>query len=423
MPNNIKKTNTVYFITALLMIGLIFSNIGFALAENEIVSIASSDSDKDEIEDLNSEVEEKKEILDNLNKQTSIYKKKISDKQAQIQSLEDQLSVIENRIAKAELDIKVVKIEIESLNIELLLIEKQIEEKEAEIGIQKDTLAKLIRRINKMDQRTHLEVLLANDSFSEFFDQIKYLEDIQSDLQISLDDIQELKNGLEEKRALRETKLEQLNSTKIRLELEQADLRDEINFKEILIQDTESSEAMYQSLLGELKQEYQYIDTQVANIEATIRQKIEALDKAFADTGGETLLSWPADPSRGITAYFHDPTYPFRHLFEHSGIDLRISQGTPIKSAGPGYIVWAKQGRMYGNFVMIMHSNGISTVYAHLSSINVSVDQFVERGDVIGLSGGMPGTPGAGLSTGPHLHFEVRQNGIPTNPLNYLINQ
>jgi murein DD-endopeptidase MepM/ murein hydrolase activator NlpD len=403
-----------FFIASLILLIAIL-----ALGPSSLVSAEADE--KEEIEKLNQEVDDKKTTLETLNAQISAYQKKIIAKQAQIISLKDQMVVIENRIAKAELDIQLVKTEIESINAELKLLERQIGDKEDEINLQKETLSKLIRRLNKLDDRSYLEVLLANDSFSEFFDQLKHLEDIQSDLQGSLDEIQTLKSGLEEKQALRESKKTQLSETKEKLIQQKDELDEEINLKEILVTDSENSEQMYQQLMTDLQQERQYIDSQVMALEDTIRSKIEAMDEAFASGGGETVLSWPASPARGITAYFHDPTYPFRHLFEHSGIDLRLYQGTPIKSSAPGYVVWAKQGRSYGNFVMILHADGISTVYAHLSKINVKVDQFVERGQTIGLSGGMPGTPGAGLSTGPHLHFEVRESGIPVNPLNYLI--
>jgi len=410
-----KKNKNMRLCLCLIVIGAIF--ISFC-------SPQALASDADEIETLNQEVNEKKSAMDLINSQINAYKTKISQKQAQIQTLEEQTEVIENRIAKAELDITVVRMESDALNLEISLLEKQIDIKEQEIDLQKNTLAKVIRRINKLDQRTYLEVLLANDSFSEFFDQLKYVEDIQSDLQELLTNVQSLKTNLEDKKSKRETKKDQLEQTRLRLEQEQADLTEELALKDIFIKETESSENIYQQFVSELREEQQYIDNEIAYLEKSIRQKIEAMDQAFEDNGvGEDgqLLSWPMDPSRGITAYFHDPTYPFRHLFEHSGIDLRAYQGTPIKAAAPGYIVWAKQGNLYGNFVMIAHAGGLSTVYAHLSQINVRADQFVERGQVIGLSGGMPGTPGAGLSTGPHLHFEVRSGGIPVNPLNYLM--
>ncbi|MBU1630090.1 M23 family metallopeptidase, partial [Patescibacteria group bacterium] len=88
--------------------------------------------------------------------------------------------------------------------------------------------------------------------------------------------------------------------------------------------------------------------------------------------------------------------------------------------AAGGYVAWNKTGRMYGNYTMIVHPGGIATIYAHLSKFIAKPDTYVERGDVIGLSGGRPGDPGAGLSTGPHLHFEVRQDGIPVNAENFL---
>ena len=96
-------------------------------------------------------------------------------------------------------------------------------------------------------------------------------------------------------------------------------------------------------------------------------------------------------------------------------MDVGIPSGTPIKAAESGYV--AKVGintRWYGTYIMIIHNNNLATLYAHLSSANVSADQYVSRGQIIASSGS------TGFSSGPHLHFEVRLNGIPVNPLTYL---
>jgi murein DD-endopeptidase MepM/ murein hydrolase activator NlpD len=83
-------------------------------------------------------------------------------------------------------------------------------------------------------------------------------------------------------------------------------------------------------------------------------------------------------------------------------------------------VAWTRLGSAYGNYMMLIHPGNMATIYAHLTKFAVEPDTYVQRGQLIGYSGGMPGQPGAGLSTGPHLHFEVRQNGIPVNPENFL---
>jgi len=156
----------------------------------------------------------------------------------------------------------------------------------------------------------------------------------------------------------------------------------------------------------------------ILDLQQKLKTQLQTIDDIFAK--GDDMFSWPANPSSGITAIFHDPGYPFKNLFQHPGIDVRTSVGTQVHAAAGGYVAWNKTSKSYGNYTMIVHSGGFATIYAHLSKFIAKPDTFVQRGDVIGLSGGAPGMQGAGLSTGAHLHFEVRLNGIPTDPSSYL---
>ncbi len=140
--------------------------------------------------------------------------------------------------------------------------------------------------------------------------------------------------------------------------------------------------------------------------------------------GAQTVavkLAWPTD-SRTVNYAFHDPNYPFRNIAEHDGIDIDLAQGSPVKAAAAGVIVnLADNHNDQYNYVIIDHGNGIKTVYGHLSEIRVAMGQTVTSGQIIGLSGGQPGSIGSGPNTnGPHLHFGVGQNDSYVDPMGYL---
>ncbi len=135
----------------------------------------------------------------------------------------------------------------------------------------------------------------------------------------------------------------------------------------------------------------------------------------------DTALAWPVYPKRGISAGFRDPGYYKRFKMQHNAVDIPTPQGTPLKAAASGYVYKAKDNGLGYSYIIILHKNNIRTVYGHVSQINVKEGQLVQEGELIGLSGGMPGTRGAGkMTTGPHLHFEVLENGVYKNPLDFL---
>ncbi len=375
-------------------------------------AVMSSDSDN-----LNQQIKEKQEAIKKLEAQIETYKTNIQQKEKEIATLANQLAIINSRLAQTELDIQVTQVQMDELNLEIKSLDILIKEKEEKIKQENDLISHLLKLINISDQRGYLSVIFSSVSFSEYFNQIKNLADVGAELGRMLRQIKADKDDLQGKQALAAKKREEVEQLKKTLEERRVSLEEQKKAKDYLFIQTKSSESKFRLLLAQLRQEYSQNDSEMINLQQRLEKKLSEDDLG----GMTTSFSWPIDPVKGISVYFHDPTYPFRYLFEHPGIDIRASQGTPVEAVAPGYVAWVRTSRLYGNNVMLIHSNGLATVYAHLLRFNVKEDSFVKRGEIIGWSGGLPGTQGAGLSTGPHLHFEVRDNGVPIDPMGYLL--
>lgn len=370
--------------------------------------------------DLNSQIQGKKKAQQELQQRITQYSERIRATQKQAASLSNQINVLEANINKAELEIKTKELEAEQLALESELVEKQINDEEDRLTKAALDIGALLREMQRFDDRKYVDVVLAERSFSEVFDQLFYSERVVHALQNKITVIQAIRATLEKNKETLLVQKEEAQERQENLAIMQVSFEQEKRVKEALFGKTKSTEQEFRNLLAELRGAAAAIDSDLVTLEHKIRERLDLADKLAGQTG---LFSWPVPPIGGISAQFHDQDYPFRYLFEHSGMDIRTPQGTPVRAGASGYVGKAFNSG-YGiqpSYVLLVHGNSLATVYMHLSSITVRPDTFVARGDIIGYSGGTPRTPGAGRwSTGPHLHFEVRLNSTPVNPIGYL---
>ena len=403
-------------ILAILVIFGCFYTVNFVLGQGS----ADNTLLNSEVKDINKDIQNQKEDIQRMQNKQKEYSTKIKEKQSEKSSINNQLAILDNRIAKAELDIELVETEISTTKLEIKKTDMEINAKGDEIESEKTHIGNVLKLMHKRDNISSLEIILLNDSLADFLSQVKYLEDLNEDIQESLSDLEQLKRGLENEKETLEKQNQDLDKFKEELVNKGNALGGEKDTKIYVLEQVGKSEQEYQRLLVAAKKEQEDAAAEIASLEKLVRAKIaqmEGRELGFNDDG----LIWPVTKNV-ITAYFHDPEYPFRHIFEHPAIDIRAGQGTPLKAAASGYVARTKHGvgGAYG-YIMIIHGDGLSTVYGHVSKIYIKEDDYVVQGQSIGLSGGLPGTTGAGrLTTGPHLHFEVRLNGIPVDPLSYL---
>jgi murein DD-endopeptidase MepM/ murein hydrolase activator NlpD len=395
--------------------------LGFSLNKSAVPTSMADDQTTAEINLLNQQIQDSKNQMQDIENQKEQYTQNITAAEAQASTLQQEMALLDNRITAAELDSSSTQKQIDQTNLQINEANIEISNKQASIAKEKNDIGTTLNLIYKEKDVSTLEILLMNNSLSDFLNQIKNLDDVNKGMSDSLTqltndeaDLEKSQTELVQKGKDLQKLADTLNQNMVALESDKQDKAD-------VLAETQNSQAKYEGLVEQLKEQQDQANTQITNLETTVRQKLASEGKGDMTTDPNGII-WPV-PKNYITTYFHDPDYPFRYLFEHPGVDIRAAQGTTIEAAESGYVAHAQMNGTAYAYIMIIHGNGLSTVYGHVSKIYVSDDEYVTQGEPIGLSGGTPGTEGSGpFTTGPHLHFEVRQDGVPVNPLEYLPN-
>ena len=374
----IKKSISIILILILLCIGT---------TKVIAASVSELQDEKDKVEEQKEEVtEEKNTILDEI----SELNVNISKYEREIEKLNNKIESLENSIEKKEKEIKELKSEIES---------------------KKDLLIKRLVAMYEAGQTTYLDVLLASDNISNLISNYYRIEEIAEADQTVIDAIITKQEESEEKKDELEKEKKEINESKKEVEKKNESLQE--------------AKASKQSKVNELSAEEKELQAQIDEFEDQIeeaKRQSAQNDNNYQYNGSfEGVLGWPVSSSTPyynyISSYFGKRPSPTSGASSnHGAIDIPVSYA-PVYSAANGRIVSAGWMSGYGNYIEIDHGNGYYTAYAHLSSFNVSAGDIVSRGEQIAVSGN------TGISTGPHLHFEVYIGGLSldcrVDPLQY----
>ncbi len=344
--------------------------------------------------------------IDKLDDQIADLQNKINSNKGALASEQAKQEQYEDQIVNLEQQISLYKTKIDELNVKIEEQEKNIEEKTAEIKECQELFESRLRRmyITSMSSST-LSALLSAESFSDFLSRSEILKRISEEDQKVISELREVMEEYERLKAELDAQMEDLDASKAEVDAKLAEV--EALYKK--------SEALEYSINAANKQYLANIEKYKNEIAANEREIQELLQQESGKPAyGSGVLKWPVPTRSYISSYFGWRTLRGKPNY-HEGIDIPGYSGENIKAADAGKVIKvAKLDYGYGWHVLIDHGNGYATIYAHCSRIDVSVGQYVRQGQTIA------GIGTTGNSTGNHVHFEVRVNGVKKNPLNYV---
>lgn len=344
---------------------------------------------------------------ENQNKQEQAQKdleyvqEELSEALVKIQELDDKIRAAESEIASMDTELSSLEIQVNETTQKLEIVQQSYEQNKA---LMEDRLVVMY----ECGDISYLDLLLQSSNLIEFLSNYYIIEEImRSDNEI-LESIEQEKNEIEMAKQQLEEEKTKLKELKVKKEQTRIIMQNNKTVQQGQIDKLSDSEKELQQKLQEYKEEE-------ARIEGLIRVASGDYEYSGDFTGG--VMAWPiAKSGTYITSGYSIREHPIQGITKfHTGIDIgNAGFGAPVIAAADGVVSLASYYGGYGNCVMINHGNGISTLYGHGQKILTTVGTEVKKGDLIMEVGS------TGMSTGPHLHFEVRINGSHVNPLPYV---
>ncbi|MBE7035722.1 MAG: hypothetical protein E7403_00315 [Ruminococcaceae bacterium] len=388
--NNTKKK-----LISFLMAGIMVMGTSSLLSGTDRVFGAASLQDR-----LNQAVKDKKAAQDARN----ASKEQLEGAMAQVTKLDNELELINAELSAIDDVIREADEKIAAKEAEIADFERRIAEND-------EAFRSRLRVMDETGAVDYIDLLLNAENLSDFVDRVETIREITEYDQGIIDEMKSLKRGVEESRnqivAYRDEQQEARNLVKGKQEEANAKLAEKQNYVKSLERDIAKYDQLYQAA----RQQEDSLKQSIAS--ASSRGTVNAGQNRIVYSGG--VFCWPAPSYTYISSPFGyriHPVYGTRKY--HSGLDLAAPGGSPILAAANGTVKFAGWNGGYGYCIIIDHGGGIQTLYGHSSKLLVSAGQSVTRGQKIALVGT------TGTSTGNHLHFEVLNNGSPTNPMPYL---
>lgn len=380
------------------------------------------DAAQDKIDSLKGDISSVKEYIQELDNQVAMYQEQIDAYQEQIDAYQERIDDYEAQNKELENQIADLNAQIDAYNDEIDALNDLIDEKY-------EDLKELIRTNFINGEASAIETLLMSDDFSEYLTKVQFLssladyekglvEGIHKDIEGINDTIKKIdeeKANIAELQKQIDEKIAEIEAMQTSVEENQA----KVQVNQDAIQTKVNENSNYLSSLNNESAEYkQMIKKYEAEI-ARFDKEIESLLQSSGSSGNGMLenSSGLICPLQYSGRYISSGYYRNSDGSYHGALDICVYGGTyglNISAAESGKVITASYHWSYGNYIVIDHGNGLSTLYAHCSSLAVGAGQSVSKGQTIGYVGS------TGNSSGPHLHFEVRINGSRTNPSNYI---
>lgn len=374
------------------------------------------DRQRSEYDSIQNRLNDTKKQLEAAKNQETTLLGQLNALDKSIQSLEKEIDQLERQLAAVSEERRKTEEKLVSLEQQLAQKIEELEHTKVELAKKTEILNERLENIYKRGRVAYLEVVLGSATFNDFISRLSLMRLILEQDQMILSQVKELKEALEIQKAQVEAERLRVETERSRLVEQENEIASITQTKQAKKDKLESEARTKQDLLAQVRRNrtlYAQAERDLENTSQRVLLIIRSLEQGSSGSAPAGKLLFPT--SGPISSGFGMRWHPiFGGYRMHTGIDISAPYGQNIVAAEAGSVIYANWLGGYGLTAIIDHGGGISTLYAHVSTILVREGSGVGRGSVIAKVGS------TGYSTGPHLHFEVRLNGVPQNPLNWL---